>query len=408
MSDRDHIVIIHRWLAPYALYEQYIDHTRHTITYVTTEVGAGAVSPLAAEVTLVDATDDLPSVADRIKQLAEVHGRPTRIIALKEDDLLVAAQLRQNWGCPGLTPEDLLKFRDKFIMASLVAEDGVQVPAFALAPDVAAVQAFGAEHGWPVIIKPRIGSSSAGVSRLDGPDDALALDFESDGPLMVQAFDGRQIYHVDGYFDGTTVGPFRASRYLNTTPLGFRYGDVLGSVEEDDPMLITAIGAFSARAMAALTDGPSMLHLEIFVDRATGDCAFLEVGARVGGGEIPFVWREIHGWDLMEAGFRLSLGLTPQPWPAGIDEPGEVGGFILVPAPASRPCRIVEVTSMLGRVPGPYAEATLSVGDVIPAADAYYEHVGGRFRFRGATGVEVELAIEATARDYRVSAEPIS
>ncbi len=225
--------------------------------------------------------------------------------------------------------------------------------------------------------------------------------------MMVQAYDGRQIYHVDGYFDGTGLGPYRASRYVNTC-LGFRSGDVLGSVEEDEPRIVAAIGAFTARAMAALSHGPSMFHLEVFVDRDTGDCAFLEVGARVGGAEIPFVWREIHGYDLMEAGFRLALGEAAQPWPEPFRAAGgEVGGWLLIPAPATRPCRIVEATSMLGRTPGPYAEELLHPGDVIPAADAYYEHVGGRFRFRGATSAEVEAAIAATARDYRVGAGPL-
>lgn len=63
---------------------------------------------------------------------------------------------------------------------------------------------------------------------------------------------------------------------------------------------------------------------------------------------------------------------------------------------------------MLGRIPGPYAEALLRPGDVLPLADAYYEHVGGRFRFRGRSSAEVEAALLATASDFRVRAQPIS
>jgi len=208
---------------------------------------------------------------------------------------------------------------------------------------------------------------------------------------------------VDGYFDGTGLGPWRASRYVNTC-LGFRGGDLLGSVEEDDPVLVPAIGAFATRALAALTARPTMFHLEVFVDRDTGDCAFLEVGARVGGAEIPFLWREVHGYDLMEAAFRLALGEVPRPWPRDL---GEVAGWLLAPAPATRPCRITSATSMLDRDPGPYAEAVLRPGEILPAADAYYEHVGGRFRFRGPTSASVEAAIRATARDFRVSGAPV-
>ncbi|GAA1961154.1 biotin carboxylase [Catenulispora subtropica] len=409
---RPHVVVIHRWRARYAEYERYVDHRENAVSYITTEVGACSVTPLAAAVALVEATDDQQAVGDRIHELAADLGKPAAIIALKEDDLLVAARLRAEWGCSGPTEAELLPFRDKLLMAEAVAAAGVAVPAFTAVRTADDVRAFGARHGWPVIVKPRIGSSSAGVVHLTGPEDCSALDFSE--PVLAQAYDPRQIYHVDGCFDGTSFGPFRAARYLNTTPLGFREGTCLGSVEEDDPELARAIGTFGSRALAALTDQPTVFHLEVFVDRETGACAFLEVGARVGGGEIPFVWREIHGYDLMEAGFRLGLGLDPKPWSAALStgsSPGSgagVGGFLLVPAPAARPCRITTVTSMLGREPGPYAEALLTAGEILPAADAYYEHVGGRFRFRGTTAAEVEAAIIGTARDFRVSAEPLA
>lgn len=61
---------------------------------------------------------------------------------------------------------------------------------------------------------------------------------------------------------------------------------------------------------------------------------------------------------------------------------------------------------MVGSTPGPYAEALLEVGDILPLADAYYEHVGGRFRFRGATSRDVEQALVATAAAFRVSGVP--
>ncbi|NUR27763.1 MAG: biotin carboxylase [Catenulispora sp.] len=413
---RPHVVVIHRWRARYAEYERYIDHHEHAVSYVTTEIGASSVTPLAAAVALVEATDDHQAVGDRIHDLVTELGKPVAIIALKEDDLLVAARLRAEWGCSGPTEAELLPFRDKLLMAEAVAAAGVAVPAFAAVWNAEQVRAFGGRHGWPVIVKPRIGSSSAGVVHLTGPADCAGLDFTE--PVLAQAYDPRQIYHVDGYFDGSALGPFRASRYLNTTPLGFRSGTCLGSVEEDDSRLVATIGEFGSRALAALTDQPTVFHLEVFADRDTGSCAFLEVGARVGGGEIPFVWREVHGYDLMEAGFRLGLGLEPRPWASapgagvgsstGADNGPMVGGFLLVPAPATRPCRITTVTSMLDRQPGPYAEALLTAGEILPAADAYYEHVGGRFRFRGTSSAEVEAAIIGTAQDFRVSAEAVA
>ncbi|MBB5896023.1 acetyl-CoA carboxylase biotin carboxylase subunit family protein [Kutzneria kofuensis] len=395
---RPHVVVINRWREHYADYHRYLDHSTHRVTYISTEVGLGSVPAAATDTVLVDATDDLPQARAALAELVRRHGEPHRIVALKEDDLLVGAQLREEWDVPGHRPADLLRFRDKFLMGRAIEAAGLPVPAFAEVTGPQSVLDFAGEHGWPVVLKPRIGSSSAGVVVVDGPA-GIAL---TDEPMLVQAFNPHPIHHVDGVFTGAEMACLKVSRYVNTC-LGFRTGSFLGSVEVDDPAVIDAVRAAATDFLRALTDQPTPLHLEVFFDGET--CTFLEVGARAGGSEIPFIWRDLHGYDLMRAAFDLQLGREPQQPPAVAS--GEVGGWLLIPAPAARPCRITEVTSMVGATPGPYAEALLGVGEVLPEADAYYEHVGGRFRFRGATSAEVEKALEETARGFRVSAEPV-
>ncbi|MFC9680511.1 acetyl-CoA carboxylase biotin carboxylase subunit family protein [Streptomyces sp. NPDC056948] len=401
-STKPHIVVINRWREQYARYAEYTDHATHHVTYISTEVGLSSVPEAAADVVLVDRTDDLESVRAATRLLAARYGPPQGIVTLKEDDLLVAAALREEWGCPGPRTEFLEPFRDKYLMATAVAEAGLDVPDFALAPDRRTVVEFGREHGWPLVVKPTRGSCSEGVVRLDGPEDVPRLAFTGE-PLLVQRFQAGRIYHVDGVFTGTELLHWTASRYVNTC-LGFRTGNFLGSVEEDDATVLAAIGAHAVRVLAALTGQATVFHLEVFVDTVSGrpHVSFLEVGARVGGAEIAFVWREVHGYDLMNAAFQLQL---ERPLPSGAPRRDrEFGGYLLIPAPAARPCRITEVTPMSGRAPGPYAEALLGVGEVLPLADAYYEHVGGRFRFRGRDSEEVESALRATATGFRVSA----
>ena len=399
-----HIVVINRWREQYARYAEYLDHTTHQVSYITTEVGLPSVPEAAGDILVVDRTDDLEAVRAALRVLAVRHGRPEAIVALKEDDLLIAAELREEWNCPGQRVGHLARFRDKYLMATAVAEAGLDLPDFTLAGDGTSILEFGAKHGWPLILKPVMGSSSEGVVKLDGPEDVLAVDL-ADTPMMVQTFNPGRIYHVDGVFTGREIQHWRASRYVNTC-LGFRSGDFLGSVEEDDEAVNRAIGESTADYLRALSGDPLVFHLELFVnDTPDGPrCSFLEVGARVGGAEIPFVWRELHGYDLMDAAFQLQL---QRPVPQGqMGSPEEIGGYLLIPAPGARPCRITEVTSMVGSTPGPYAEALLEVGDILPLADAYYEHVGGRFRFRGATSRDVEQALVATAAAFRVSGVP--
>ncbi|MEU5214594.1 biotin carboxylase [Streptomyces sp. NPDC020807] len=402
---RPHVVVIHRWRDRYARYGTYIDHEEHAVTYVTTEVGRGGIPDSAAEVALVEATDDLSAVREAVRGLARNHGMPKAVIALKEDDLLIAAQLRSELGLPGQTPDEVALFRDKLLMCGRVEAAGLPVPAFAAVSGPEDVEAFAARHGWHLVLKPTQGSSSAGVRVLDHADQLSGIRWAEEAPLMVQARETDPIYHVDGLLREGRLEIWRASRYVNTC-LGFRDGDYLGSVEEDDPAILSAIGTASEGFLSALTGGSTVFHLEVFVGvGADGGvrCTFLEVGARVGGAEIPFIWRDVHGYDLMEAAFALQLGEQPAKGPSRSEG---VGGWLLVPAPAERPCRIVEATSMTGRASGPYAESLLAPGEILPAADAYYEHVGGRFRFTGATSAAVEQSVHDTARDFRVAAEP--
>lgn len=401
MSPRRHIVVITRWAERYAEYERYIDHDAQPVSYVTTQVGTGSVPPGAADVRIIDATDDLPAVRQAVAELVARFGPPTGVVAPKEDDLLVGAALRAEWGCPGPSTAGLLPFRDKYLMCRAIADARLEIEPFARAPNRAAVLAFGAEHGWPVVVKPCLGSSSNGVSRVAGPDEVAGTQLPSDA--LVQTYNDDPVYHVDGVYDhGLTR--WRAARYLGTC-LDFRHGTVLGSVEEDDPRLNAAIGAAADRYLAALGTAATVVHLEMFVDRERRRCVFLEAGARAGGGETPFLWREVHGYDLVEQAFRIQLGLPPtRGTPDGDDE---VCGHLLIPTPVARPCRVTHVTSLLGMHPGPYAETLPRTGDVLPDADSYYEHVGGRFRFRGPTSKAVEESILATADRFSIAAEPI-
>lgn len=413
MTDRPHIVVINRWRERYAEFTRYIDHAEYRVSYVSTEVGTGSVPPQANEVVLVPATDDLERVRAEVRGLAARHGAPVAIVALKEDDLLVGAALREEWDVPGPRQPSQIVFRDKYVMCRAVADAGLDVPDFAAAASPEDVRAFGTAAGWPVIVKPRTGSSSAGVVRVDGPEQVAGLDLDSE-PMLVQAFVDAPISHVDGLFDGRRLLAWRASRYLNTC-LGFRGGSFLGSVEIDDPEVNAAVERAATAYLGALSpDRPTVFHLELFLDRGPDGgtvCRFLECGARVGGAEIPFLWREVHGYDLMHAAWQLQLDRPLPPVPPSAAAPhtdGEVAGWMLVPAPAERPCRITESVSMTGRADGPYAEVVLRPGEVLPDADAYYEHVGGRFRFRAPDAAAAEAAITATATDFRVRAEPLA
>ncbi|QNP68699.1 biotin carboxylase [Streptomyces roseirectus] len=398
-----HVLVVHRWRDRYAHYEDYLDHRAHRVTYVTTPLGLPSVPGGAADVRVVPATDDPHAVWDAVGELGARFGTPERVVALNEGDLDTAALVRERLGCAGQRPDELARFRDKLVMNRVVRDGGLPLPAFADAPDEAAVLAFAEREGWPVVVKPRRGTASRGVVRLDGPADLPLLHTLPPEPRLVQRYCPDAIVHIDGLWTGTALGPWRASRYVNTC-VDFAEGVTLGSVEIDDGELLAALGEFTARAAGALSDEPWVFHMEAFVGTASDgspEIRFLEAGYRAGGAEIPFVWREVHGIDLMRAAMDVQLGRRPA---LPVPEEWRTAGWLLVPSPVPAPCR---VTSFEPPSPqdGPYASVIPAVGQVIPRAGGY-EHIGARFRFRGATSADVEKAVLRTAARFRMECVP--
>ncbi|PYC83183.1 biotin carboxylase [Streptomyces tateyamensis] len=398
---REHVVVLHRWRDEYARYADYLDHRAQQVSYVTTELSRASAPEAAAAVAVVSATDRLAEVRAAIAGLADRLGPVRRLVALNEGDLDTAARLREELDLPGQRGADLERFRDKLAMVVAAEAGGVRVPAYADAPDAGAVRAFAAAHGWPVVVKPRRGTASRGVAVLHGPEDLSAAAGLGQEPFLVESFVPEPVLHIDGLWTGERLGPWRASRYVNSCR-EFGAGVFLGSVELDDPELLSAVEEFTAQVGAALGAGqPWVFHLEAFagVDgNGAPRLTFLEAGARVGGAEIPFVWREVHGVDLMAAAVDIQLGRTPT---APRIPAGRTAGWLLLPLPVPPPCTVLEAAAAPAGGLGPYAGHLPPPGTAIPAVGGY-EHVAGRFRFRGESSHEVEAAILRTAGAVRV------
>jgi 5-(carboxyamino)imidazole ribonucleotide synthase len=87
-------------------------------------------------------------------------------------------------------PEALRHAQDKLVMRRRLAELGEPVPPFAPVEATADVEAFAAEHGWPVVLKAvRGGYDGRGVWMLDSPEEAgttVPELLDAGTPLMVE------------------------------------------------------------------------------------------------------------------------------------------------------------------------------------------------------------------------------
>ncbi|WP_405683814.1 acetyl-CoA carboxylase biotin carboxylase subunit family protein [Streptomyces sp. NBC_00057] len=231
------------------------------------------------------------------------------VVARMEGDLLRAARLREALRIPGQDWSSALAFRDKVVMKSRLREQGVPVPEFAAVRTPVDLLAFVRHHGYPVVVKPALGSGSTGTQVLHGPEDMDALFAAGlpDHPEVEQFVEG--IMHV---VDGLIVdGGMRAafvSRYVNDC-LSFRAGGHLGSVQltRDDPLTPRLIDY--ARQVLALLPTPdrTTFHLEVF-HTPDDRLVFCEVASRTGGALTGAALRAAAGVDLDKEWFLAQTG----------------------------------------------------------------------------------------------------
>ncbi|MEX3960368.1 acetyl-CoA carboxylase biotin carboxylase subunit family protein [Trinickia sp. EG282A] len=401
-SERNRIVVLNRWSDDFAAYHRYIDHTAHDVAYVCTPNGAAALAaPRIAHVEHVPDFVDERALHEAVLACSAALGGIDRLIALSEFDLMAAARLRNAFGIFGDRPFTVVRFRDKAVMKRAVAAADLRVPRFVAMKDVVFrdPKLIGAMR-FPLILKPRSGAASAGVRRVDTRAELDALwptlplaDYECE-----EYIEGT-IYHVDGFVAGGAFAIARASRYVNTC-LDFAQGKPLGSVMLDPGPLNDALLTFARACLHALALSDGAFHIEI-IDGVDG-LYFLEVGARVGGGEIPFLFRDLYGVDLChlwvaqqsgdKAHFDARLAAT-----RAVSASPRRGGFLMLPEPIGS--RFVDAELPEGIAALYHA--------ILPKRDHVFEGKGGydtilaRFRYRGTSEDEIAAAIDATLREFR-------
>jgi hypothetical protein len=275
------------------------------VTAAGVEVGDG----FAEVVTVADYTDD-DAVLDAARAAAKRH-RPRAILALAEIDVDRAAVLRGELNLPGLGTVAATVYRDKVPMKVFARAAGIRVPDFAPVTNADEIADFMASHPGRVVVKPRGGSGSTGVYVLDGLEQAADLaGVVSTEPYEVEEFVEGVLHHVDAFrVDGVPVAAV-ASRYTGQGCLEHWTDAPFGSrtLDTADPLSDRLVQE-TWRLVDALPSPPTVcVHAEFFVT-ADGEIVLCEVAARIGGGPIPKMLRQVLGIDPRELWSRVECGL---------------------------------------------------------------------------------------------------
>ncbi len=411
-----HIVIVNRWPRfqdtarwdnELTRYEEFFDHQRHRISYVVDGPGAeGVLAPREqiAHLVQVDDVNQYPQLLGAVQEIIEQVGPVDQLIALSEFTLEIAARVRQSLSIPGHGPEQVAVYRDKARMKEVLQEHGLAVPPFARSTSLEQALHFADEVGYPVIVKPVDGAASIGVARANDAQALRALLSDVDlRRYEVEAFIQGQIYHIDGFTEADGSVPFQVvSRYINSC-LDFASAQPLGSVILQASELRTRIEAFSQSCLKALGLTTSAFHLEIFVER-DGSLVFLEVGARVGGSEVPHLINKVFGVNLYEHWLKRLAGDTlvvPR------TERDPSGGWLVIPKPARLPCRVIEARSLRAQLDSLWRELLPEPGQILEAGGSYDALHSGRFIFIQASEADIERDIHHAINTFHFQAEPV-
>ncbi|HKS46134.1 MAG TPA: amino acid adenylation domain-containing protein [Amycolatopsis sp.] len=284
----------------------------------------------------------------RCLELAERHGI-RHLVACNELDLERAAQLREIAGLPGPRLDALIPFRDKLVMKDLAAAAGLAVPPYRDVECATDLVGFVAEHGLPVVLKPRDSASSVGVRTLrtsEDLDDFLDNGFDLYGPhhpnLLVESFVPGRMCHVDGLvLDGRIVAVWPSQyQYALATFATDRGGRLDLTLDRDDPLTGRLI-EYTERLLDALPgDEDFAFHAEIF---HTPDDRLLlcEIAARAGGAGVRDTQHLLFGFDPSETVVRAQLGLPlPERLRGYRLRPARMAGQLVL---MKRPGRVVTV-----------------------------------------------------------------
>ncbi|MEO6243801.1 MAG: ATP-grasp domain-containing protein [Opitutaceae bacterium] len=252
-----------------------------------------------------DAPDFVPAL------LAACAERSVRLIVPTIDlELAVLSEQRARFAAAGVEiavsePEVIALARDKERTARELAGAGVRTPG-----TVAGARYLSEPTvlGWPVIVKPRSGSSSVGMVRPQSPEEAAAAIRAMPDAIVQELWAGRE-YTVNLFFDRS--GILRCS--IPHLRIETRGGEVSQGRTEDVPVL-RAMARDVARALAGARGA---LCFQVIVTER-GEAALFELNARFGGG-YPLAHRagaRFAQWLIEEAAGLPSS--ASDAWKAGV------------------------------------------------------------------------------------------
>jgi biotin carboxylase len=270
-------------------------------------------------------------------------------VSLTDPGLVPVAKVNDLLGLGGTSYEVSHRFTNKLRMRHHLAEKAPGDPsaiAAAAVTDRDSLADFGAQHGYPFIVKPVSGAASFGVFRVTGKESIASVwrricELREDIPPLMHAFDLHQFMmeeYIEGPFHTVETFSFNGRHVVititeATTLAKFYVHDGHAIPARLEPSVEASIVEATTRFLdvMGLSDGPA--HTEIKL--TSRGPAVIESQNRVGGALFAEMMQAVYGIDPQSMAIAWSLGmaeaLPDRPAPNGgaaswlmMDDPGTV------------------------------------------------------------------------------------
>ena len=250
------------------------------------------------------------------------------VLTFAESSVIATAAVAEALGLPGVGVRAALTSRNKLIMREAHLTGGAPIPSFRLVEDLDAALGAAEDFGYPVILKPTLGSASLFVFRIDSADqmrlryaqaregieqmDAFTMEAEGSdlGPngLLVESFlDGHEhlieaVIWDDEVFLGSIVD--RITVEGDTFDDDVHHAPTSLTAEQVDRVHEAVAAGIRAQGLTR-----SVVHAEVRFHH--GEPHLLEIAVRPGGGGLDYMSRRSAGHDPIQAVIDVARGIRP-------------------------------------------------------------------------------------------------
>ncbi len=216
-----------------------------------------------------------------------------KIIGLGEFDIEVAAALREHTRIGGMGETTSRYFRDKLAMRMKADEDGINVPEFTRILNHAEVKEFMDTVPAPWVLKPRMGASSAKVTKMYHAQEVwneIEKLGDKQSTYLLERYVAGDVFHVDALVNDSKVVFASCSKYgipmLDLTTTGGIFTTRMIKRGSADEKALQKINKDITESFGLVR---GTMHNEYIKSKEDGKFYFLEASARVGGARIPDV-----------------------------------------------------------------------------------------------------------------------